>query len=82
MIYTRLVKKNYPEKDIDKLDIFTERFNEARYSSHTMAQEAAYASAREYDVIIACVMKFHRLRSNFIKYLRIIVRKLPLKISS
>lgn len=79
--YVRLVKKKYAAEDIDKLAIFTERFNEARYSSHPVDQEVAYAAAGEYDVIIACVMKLHRLRSNFIRYFRIILRKLPLKIS-
>lgn len=79
--YTRLVKKKYPEKDINKLDVFTERFNKAKYSSHPVDQEVADASGREYDVIITCVMKLHKLRSNFITYFQTIVKKLPLKIS-
>ena len=80
--YVRLVRKNYAGKDIGKLHNFTERFNEARYSSHPVDQEVAYSAASEYDVIIACVMKLHRLKSNFVRYFRIILRKLPLKISS
>ena len=78
--YARLVEKKFKAEGINKLVAFTERFNLARYSSHLVDQKMAYSQASEYEDIVRGMIKFHKLRSNFIAYVRLIFKRLPLKL--
>ena len=81
--YLKQLRQRYAEADgMEQLVNFTERFNEARYSSHVVTAEAASNSAREYDIIIFGIRKFNRLRLNLIARFKMTLKKLPSKISS
>lgn len=75
--YARNVQKRYSAQD----DIFlklTERFEEAKYSSHTISKEEASCALNDYNTFVRTMLARHNKLSVFFKYCLTLMRRRPL----